>query len=53
MKINIWFLKWLFNWARGLDGLIGIITFNLVYTSYGLSAAKMLARYKWRLNENR
>jgi len=40
----IWYLKWICHWAKFIDGLLGIITFNLINTSLSLRMAKKLAK---------
>lgn len=45
------FLKWMYSWAKFIDGFLGIITFGQISTSLPLKTAKKLAR--WRHNNNK
>ena len=45
-----WFLKWLVNWSKIIEGLIGILTLNLFNPSITLIMAKHLARYRYYNN---
>lgn len=46
----IWFLKWLFYWAKFCEGLIGVVTLGVYSPSIALSIAGDLARRRARRN---
>lgn len=40
------FLKWKCDWARMLDGFLGVISYSFIHTTFGLNEARNLARWR-------
>jgi len=51
MKLQL--LKWLCAFCLLLDGLIGVLTIGFIRTSVALWSAKIVARYRYKNNNNK
>lgn len=50
----LWLLYWMCNWGKVMDGLIGVLSFNLLRGRISFWWAKKIARFAYRtLNSNK
>jgi hypothetical protein len=47
-KLKNQFLIWLVHWGKLIDGLVGVVSFNLIKLNLAMKAASYLARWRWK-----
>lgn len=47
-KLKNWFLVWLVHWGKLIDGLIGVVSFNLIKSNMTMKVASYLAKWRYK-----